>query len=171
MFLATAVPRLITRKWVLLCTAIAAAGALAVSGCSPRGCSRLAAELSVPHEAGQLTRIDLISPTSMSGTGAPSAARREADDDIYEFSTLAFNHEEKRTLTAGLASGVTLAFDLPAGAQTPSSFSAWTAPSYVTDAGESGDANWQIMHDRARARQVAVPRVRARFRFEAHDCH
>jgi hypothetical protein len=125
----------------------------------------------VPHDAGQLTRIDLISPVSMSGTGIPKAARREGDDDIYEFSTLAFNHEQKRTLAAGLGDDITVAFELPAGKQAPTSFSGWTAPTYVTGAEESGNANWQIMNNRARARQVDVPSVRARFRFEAYDCH
>jgi hypothetical protein len=69
----------------------------------------------VPRPAGPLASLDLITPDSMSGTSVPRLARRESDDDIYELTTLAFNHEEKRTLTVGLANGVTVAFELPAG--------------------------------------------------------
>jgi hypothetical protein len=165
------VQRLNRRSCVTLCMAIAIAiGALGVAGCRPRGCSRLVAEVAVPHGSGPLTRIDLITPDSMSGTNLPKLTRRNDDEDIYELSKLAFNYEEKRTLAAGLGDDITVAFELPAGKQAPSSFSAWTAPSYATGNEESGDANWQIMNNRARALQIEVPSVRARFRFEAYDC-
>jgi hypothetical protein len=130
------------------------------------------AEIAVPHDADApaVTSIDLITPVSMSGTGAPKVARIEGDEAIYAFSTLAFNHEEKRTLAVGFANGITAAFSLPAGPQQPSSFTDWKTSSYVTGAEDSGSANWQILNDRATARSPAGQPVRARYQFAAYQC-
>jgi hypothetical protein len=114
------------------------ASALAVASCERRGCSDFTVEIAVPRAAEPaVTRIDLVTPGGYSGTGAPKVSRTEGNEDIYEFSTLAFHREEKRTLAVGLANGTTAAFSLPAGPQQPSSFTAWATPSYETTAAES----------------------------------
>jgi hypothetical protein len=147
------------------------AAALAVAGCQRRGCSNLVVEIAVPHGgAPAVTRIDLITPGSMSGTGIPKVSRIEDQEDIYAFSTLAFDHEDKRTLSVRLANGITAAFPIPEGRQQPTSFTIWSPPAYVTGAEDSGSANWQIMHGTATARMPAGQAVRARYQFEAYEC-
>jgi len=131
----------------------------------PGPCSELTVEIAIPQGVSTVKRIDIVTPEGMGGDGAPKPVRFEGGNEIYQFTGLAFDHEQKRDLAVGLESGETLVLPLPAGRQRSPAFTPWRYFLYAT---AGSDPTWHIMNGTPVARTPVSSPARARFRF-AHS--
>lgn len=141
--------------------AFALASVLCLLRCEDRGGAELVAEIAVPSGT-IIQSIDLVTPESMSGDGAPKTIRRENGRDVYRLSCIAFFHERERFLVVETENHVAAVVKLPGGRVGARKFTSWVAPEFFI---RSEDPTWSVMHGDTSGRLPGLRGFRVRYSF------